>query len=467
MGHPNGGRDNDRQIREKITVTIILPLILALGLLIFVHELGHFVVAKAVGVRVLKFSLGFGRSIVSFQKGDTEYAIGIFPFGGYVKMAGEEPEELPDGEVEEKKWEPGDYMYASVPRRLAIITAGPVMNIMLALLIYFGGYSIAGVNILATTTVGAVEAGSVADAAGFLPGDTIVSVDGDSVGDWAALLGGIQMGIGVDHLLEIDRNRSRINLSLPSLLEEDGGLREGVERGYGLGPVTGTRLSEVADSSVAAAAGLEAGDRIVSYGGREIENWHELSDAVHASPGEAAELKYLREGELITVIVTPEPVFIDSTGETVGMLGITSDPTDLPFMHISLSLPQALSMATRETWETGTMVVDILARLISGQLSMKKTMGGPVTIVAMATRSARSGLLSLLLFVAFVSVNLGVLNLLPIPVLDGGHLVFLGFEALRGRPLSVKVRLMATQVGMAFIILIMLYVTVNDFLRLL
>ena len=466
MGRPNGRRDNGRQILEKITVTIFLPLILALGLLIFVHELGHFLVAKAVGVRVLKFSLGFGRSIIHFQKGETEYAIGIFPFGGYVKMAGEEPEELPDGDVEENKWEPGDYMYASVPRRLAIITAGPIMNIMLALLIYFGGYSIVGVNILATTTVGTVVAGSVAEAAGFLPGDTIVSVDGDSVGDWAALLGGIQMGIGVDHLLEIDRNETRISLNLPSLLEKDGGLREGVESGYGLGPVTGTRLSEVTDGGIAAAAGLEAGDQIVSYGGREIGNWHELYNAIHASPGDAAELRYMREGELTAVIVTPAPVFVDSTRETVGMIGITSDPTDLPFVHMNMNLPQALTMATRETWETGTMVVDILARLISGQLSMKKTMGGQVTIVAMATRSARSGMLSLLLFVAFVSVNLGVLNLLPIPVLDGGHLVFLGFEALRGRPLSMKVRLMATQVGMAFIILIMLYVTVNDFLRL-
>ena len=447
-------------------MTIILPLLLALGLLIFVHELGHFVVAKAVGVRVLKFSLGFGRSIVRFHKGETEYAIGIFPFGGYVKMAGEEPEELPDEEVEEKVWEPGDYMYASVPKRLAIITAGPIMNIMLALLIYFFGYSFAGVNILSTTTVGAVLSGSVAEAAGFLPGDTIVSVDGDSVGDWAALLGGIQMGIGVDHLLEVDRNRSRITLKLPSLLEKDGGLREGVESGYGLGPVTGNRLGEVADGGIADAAGLEAGDRIVSYGGREIGNWQDLSDAVHASPGEFAELQYMREGELSTVMVTPEAVFVDSTGETVGMINISNDPTDLPFEHMNLNLSQALTMASQETWETGTMVVDILARLISGQLSMKKTMGGPVTIVAMATRSAKSGLMSLFLFVAFVSVNLGVLNLLPIPVLDGGHLVFLGFEALRGRPLSMKIRLMATQVGMAFIILLMLYVTVNDFLRL-
>jgi len=447
-------------------VTVILPLILALGLLIFVHELGHFLVAKAVGVRVLKFSLGFGRSIISFERGGTEYAIGIFPFGGYVKMAGEEPEELPEGKLEEGEWEPGDYMYASVPRRLAIITAGPAMNILLALAIYFGGYSIAGIDILATTTVGAVKPGSFAEVAGFTAGDRIVAVDGDSVGDWASVLSRVQMGIGVDHAVSVDRGGQLLDLNLPSLLEEDGGLRAGAEKGYGMAPVTGARLSAVSDTGAAAAAGLEAGDRIVRFGEKEVANWLDLSEAVHGSPGVTAELHYLRDGELMVTRVTPEPVMDDSTGQVIGWLGISSDPMDLPFEHISLSLPRAAVMAASDTWETGTLVVDILARLISGQLSMKKTMGGPVTIVAMATRSARSGLLSLLLFVAFVSVNLGVLNLLPIPVLDGGHLVFLGAEAMRGRPLSVKVRLVATQVGMAFIILVMLYVTVNDFLRL-
>jgi len=243
-------------------VQIIIPLLLALGLLIFVHELGHFLVAKAVGVRVLKFSLGFGRSIVSFERGGTEYVIGIFPFGGYVKMAGEDPEELPDAEIKEREWEPGDYMYASVPRRLAIIIAGPVMNILLALVIYFGSFSIAGIDILKTTTVGVIQPGSVAEEAGFTAGDRIVSVDGDSVGDWASILTSVQMGIGVTHGVLVDRDGRHVELSLPSLLEKDGGPREGLESGYGLFPVVGTRLSDVSEEGAAASAGLEAGDRI-------------------------------------------------------------------------------------------------------------------------------------------------------------------------------------------------------------
>lgn len=448
-------------------MTTVLALILALGLLIFVHELGHFLVAKAVGVRVLTFSLGFGHRIVSFEKGGTEYAICIFPFGGYVKMAGEEPEDLSEGEAEPREWEPGDYMYASVPRRLAIITAGPAMNILLALVIYFGGYAVSGIDIVSTTTVGAVEAGSLAEGAGFVAGDWIIAVDGDSVGDWISMLRRVQAGIGDTHTVSVERDGHTLELNLYSRLEADGGLRAGAERGYGLVPVTGTLVSAVADTDAAAAAGLKAGDRIVRLSNREVDNWVELTEAIRSSAGITTELHFLRDGEVRRTTVTPEPVVDDSTGQVIGWLGITGDPGDLPVEHISLGLPRAASMAAVETWETGTLVVDILARLISGQLSIKKTMGGPVTIIAMASRSARSGLLSLLLFVAFVSVNLGVLNLLPIPVLDGGHLIFLGVEAVRGKPLSMKVRLVATQVGMAFIILVMLYVTVNDFMRLL
>jgi len=448
-------------------VTTILALILTLGLLIFVHELGHFLVAKAVGVRVLTFSLGFGHRIVSFEKGGTEYAICIFPFGGYVKMAGEEPEDLSEAEAEPREWKPGDYMYASVPRRLAIITAGPAMNILLALVIYFGHFAVSGIDIVSTTTVGAVEAGSLAEEVGFAAGDWIIAVDGDSVGDWVSMLGRVQAGIGDSHTVSVERDGHPLELNLYSLLEADGGLRTGAERGYGLAPVTGTLVDSAVATGVAAAAGLEAGDRIVRVGDREVDNWLELTGAIRGSAGIATALHFLRDGEVRITTVTPEPVVDDSTGRVIGWLGIISDPMDLPIEHISLGLPRAASLAAVETWETGTLVVDILARLISGQLSIKKTMGGPVTIVAMATRSARSGLLSLLLFVAFVSVNLGVLNLLPIPVLDGGHLIFLGVEAVRGKPLSMKVRLVATQVGMAFIILVMLYVTVNDFMRLL
>ena len=200
--------------------------------------------------------------------------------------------------------------------------------------------------------------------------------------------------------------------------------------------------------------------------GRELTYWHDLSEAVRASTGREVEITWEREGELFTSRLTPQRTVDDSTGEVRGRIGITSDPSDLPFEHLQLGLGGSLSFAGEQTWQTGTLIVDILARLISGQLSMRETLGGPVTIARVARDSARSGLLSLLAFVAFVSVNLGVLNLLPIPVLDGGHLVFLAAEALRGKPLSLRVRLIATQVGMAFIILIMLYVTINDVVRL-
>ncbi len=444
----------------------IVALIIVLGILIFVHELGHFIMAKAAGVRVLKFSLGFGPAIVSFTRGETEYAVSWVPLGGYVKMAGEDPEELEQAAAEGRPPEPGDFAYAGVIRRVGIITAGPVMNVVLAFVIYFGITAAVGLSILATTSIGSVDPGSLADRAGLQMGDRIAAVDGDSVGSWQDAFALIQGGIGVEHTVSIRRCDSTFTVLLPGILGPDGGPVEGAEGWYGLLPSTGARLGSVDSSGAAAGAGLQTGDRIVRLGGRRVESFAELSTAIHAAAGTEVEIAWERYGEIYTARLTPERIVDDSTGTVRGRIGIANDTSDLPYEHIRPGFIGSLAYAGEQTWQTGTLIVEILARLISGQLSMRETLGGPVTIARVARDSARSGLLSLLAFVAFVSVNLGVLNLLPIPVLDGGHLVFLAAEALRGKPLSLRVRLIATQVGMAFIILLMLYVTVNDVVRL-
>lgn len=441
-------------------------LIVVLGILIFVHELGHFVVAKAVGVRVLTFSLGFGPRLISFTRGETEYAVCLLPFGGYVKMAGEDPEDLSKAAKEGRNPEPGDFAYSTIPRRLGIITAGPAMNVLLAFVIYLGCNLVAGLTIVSTTTVGHVQPASLAAEAGFIKGDTIVLVDGDTTDNWFDMLQQVQEGIGITHEVTVDRDGRYLKLSLPSLLGSDGGLTEGADVGYGLDPPFGSRVKEVLDSTAAAAVGLQGGDRIIRVGDNTVSTWWELTDAIQAYPGITTEIQYLRGEELSMVEVTPERVIDDSTGQVSAWLGISIDTEDLPYEHMNLNLSESIGMAATRTWKMGTLITDILVRLVSGQISMRKSIGGPVTIAKVARESARSGLLSLLLFIAFVSVNLGVLNLLPIPVLDGGHLVFLAAEAVRGKPLSLKVRLAATQIGMAFIILLMLYVTINDFVRL-
>jgi len=433
--------------------------------LIFVHELGHFMVAKAVGVRVLKFSLGFGPSIFSFTRGETEYAICWIPLGGYVKMAGEDPEDIAQAEEEGREPQPGDFSYASVSRRLAIITAGPIMNIILALVVYFGIYQIAGLTHIDSTMVSDVVPGSLAAGVGVQPGDEIVSIDGTTVETWNDAIGAINAGIGVIHEVEFLREGAAYSAELPSILGPDGGPVEGVEGFYGMLPFYGSRISTVTDTGAAAAAGLEPGDRITRIGEAPIENWLGLKRTLTTLAETQVEITWEREGETFTSMVTPAARVDSVTGAVRGYLGVGFDPSDLPWSHISLTPARAFSEAASETWEKGTLIVDILARLVTGQISMRETLGGPVMIASVARDSARAGLLSLMLFVAFISVNLGVLNLMPIPVLDGGHLVFLGAEAVRGRPLSLRFRLIATQVGMAFIILIMLYVTVNDIMR--
>jgi len=443
--------------------TTIAAFIVTLGILILVHELGHFLMAKAAGVRVLRFSIGFGPPIVSFTRGETEYAICWLPLGGYVKMAGEEPEELEPGEPE-PEWEEGDFMAASLPRRFGIIIAGPVMNLLLAVVIYFGIALVVGNTIIPTTAVGTVQPGSVAEEVGFQHGDEIVSVDGEPVEHWGEAFQAIQDGIGVDHTVTVRRGEETLELTLPSFITADGQPREGAEGFYGLRWPMGTRIASVADTGAAAAAGLQAGDEIVALGGREVASWYELTRAIQQADGGPVEVTWVRDGERMSAQVRLQRAPADSAGAREWVLGIASDPTDFEMEYRHPGLFGAMVQGVEQAWGNITLTVEIVERLVTGRISAK-TLGGPVMIAQVAGDQARGGLGSLIMFMAFLSVQLGILNLLPIPVLDGGHLVFLGAEAVRGRPLPMRVRLIATQIGMALLLMLMIYVTFNDIVR--
>ena len=459
-------------------MTTILWFIVVLGVVIFVHELGHFLAAKAAGVRVLTFSLGFGKKVLGFRRGDTHYVISALPLGGYVKMAGE-VDEMMGEEIEREEdleFGPGDFMYAGLPRRFGIIAAGPGMNILLAFFIYFGVVLLSGLTRYPTTEIGHFDpdAPALAREVGLRPGDRIVSVDGVEYTDWASATGRIREGLGKTHTVVVDRDGARLEFRLPSLLASDGGLTPaladsagGLPRRfdpYGFNLPFGSRLSAVVDSGAAAMAGIRAGDRIVRINGRPVERYWQLVKIVRASPGIPLEVTYLRDGEEHTTLLTPG-TREDPRGEKYGYIGVYSDLTDLPMEQVRLNLIEAVSTGAAETWRQGQLVLQVVGGLVTGRISMKKGIGGPVMIARAAGDRARGGLQSLLLFVAWLSVNLGILNLLPIPVLDGGHIVFLTAEAMRGRPLSLKVRLVATQVGMAFLLLTMIYVTYNDIVR--
>ncbi len=348
----------------------ILAFIFVLGLLVFVHELGHFLIAKKAGIKVEKFSLGFPPKLFGRKFGDTEYCIGIVPLGGYVKMAGENITE--DTYVPK----PGDFMAASTAKRFWVIVAGPVMNYLLGILLFFMIY-------------------------------------------WASGM-----------------PQSRLD---------------------------STEVGIVTPGAPAAQAGLKTGAKIISIDGNHLRNFNEIAAYIRQRPDELIKIEWLDGEKLMAETVRTLSVpFTDSLGNVrrEGRIGI--GPT---FAYSPIGPLTALKEAALFSFELTGQMLTIVFRLITRQESVK-SLGGPVMIAQQAGAAAKQGLSSLLGLAAFLSINLAILNILPIPVLDGGHLVFLGIEAIKRRPISVKGRLIAQQVGMGLLFILMAVVTYNDIVRL-
>jgi regulator of sigma E protease len=351
-----------------------------LGVLIFAHELGHFILAKLVGVKVLRFSLGFGPRVVGFRKGETEYLLSAVPFGGYVKMLGEEPgEELPPRERARA------YSAQPLYRRVLIVGAGPVFNFLLAYLIF--------VMVLLAA----------------LP------VNVPNLGDLQPQVGQVQKG------------------------------------------------------SPAERAGLKPGDVIVEVQGSPVHTWFELVALTSARPGKETAFKVRRGQEEFTVLITPKAVKVEGPEgreRLIGRIGIMKAGGP-PFYSYQARGPfSAFWVAAKATVRLCAFVLQVLERLITGAFSLK-TIGGPIAIVQESGKAAALGLAPYLMFMAFISVNLGVLNLLPIPVLDGGHLGIMALEALRGRPLKERTQMALQKLGLAIILAIMVLALHNDLMRLL
>jgi regulator of sigma E protease len=349
--------------------TSILSFIVVLGVLIFFHEFGHFLVARLFGVGVEKFSLGFGPRLIGKKVGITDYRISAIPLGGYVKMVGEEP----DAEIAPEDI-PISFTHKHVAKRMLIVAAGPVFNILLAVIIFFGIFFTSGTFVL-KPSVGSVKQGSPAFA-----------------------------------------------------------------------------------------AGLEKGDLITAINESAINSWDEMAEIINASKGEKIKLA-VRRGEssqkfsLAPELVTTKNIF----GEDVQryIIGITASGETY---SKELNLFQAFSESMIQTYRVTELMVVIIAKLITGDISTD-TLGGPIMIAQMAGDSAKAGFGSLISFIALISVNLAIINLLPIPVLDGGHLLFFSIEAVKGRPVSIKVREIAQQVGLFLLILLMILVFYNDISR--
>ncbi|PYO92668.1 MAG: RIP metalloprotease RseP [Gemmatimonadetes bacterium] len=438
----------------------LLALVIVLGVLISVHEFGHFIVAKLVGIQVLRFSLGFGRPVIEWRRGETEYWISWIPLGGYVKMAGLEDEgmvgELEGGKASAPIDPARAFDQKPLPARMAVILAGVTMNLVLAFVIYTGLVAIAGAPRAAVTPVDSVQTARLPQEAAPLAalhrGDRITHVNGDSLKTWDDLEEKILEG--PEQLSFRVAGRSEpIVVHLP----QDSAVRTQVARS--IVQLFPARIGPVNLGQPAHRAGLKGGDVVVRIGLDTIESWTDMTRRIRASPGKPLHLTVQRGDSLVHLTVTPDEV--DSGGQKFGLIGAYANP---PVVRMHVPVVAALVIGVRLTGAQIVAVVTSVKRFVTGQASAKE-LGGPIAIAQMSGQALRLGIDWFLQFIAFFSVSLAVLNLLPIPVLDGGHAMFLIAEAIRRRPLSPQLRLRLTQVGMLIVLAIMVIALSNDVIR--
>jgi regulator of sigma E protease len=430
-------------------VLTVLSFIFVLGVLVFVHELGHFLAAKRVGIRVLKFQLGFNPTIFSIRRGDTEYGIGALPLGGYVKMAGESPEEPRSGRSDEflskTKWE-----------RFQVLVMGPVMNIALALgltmLILFHGAEVPVYEDQAPV-VAFITHGSAGEKAGIQPGDRILSVADRKVDTWEQFLVAVGARPNRETSIRLQRNSSTIETMItPSVDASDTRFEVGDS---GLLPNVHPHLLTITYGEPGSRAGLKSGDVILAVDGQPITFSYQLRDAIAKHPEQKIVIDVERDGQPLSIPVTPMRV------GKIGRLGVgISDQTKT----FKPGPGEAVVMAVKKNVEYAQLIFQTLGGLFTRETSPKQLMG-PLAIAQLSGESAQLGWIALLSLMASLSLNLGLLNLMPVPVLDGGHIFIMALEGAARRDFSIRVKENMLLAG--FVVLMMLMVTViyNDLTR--
>lgn len=461
----------------EVTRMVILGL-LSLGLLVVVHEFGHFWVARRFGVAVLRFSVGFGKPFFTWvDRSGTEFALAPIPLGGYVHMHGESPvsDEEPPAHLGEDA-EARSFANKPVWQRSLIVAAGPAINLLLAVLLFWALFML-GEN-GARPIVAHVTADSPAERAGFEVGMEIVGLDGEAIefkqDFWAQMLRGYGADGAPLRFEVLDSGFRREVVLQPARSDWLSG-REGVgmdvvlrdDFGFGLRPLYPLRLAQVAADGAAAAAGLRVGDVVLAIDGRHVADWQELVGVVRAAPGKDLRFSIERDGRRLNIVARPEPIV--EGGQRYGRLGVVSSgiEADAQVRRQRRHAPTAaLGQALQRSWEMTTLTFNAIAQMITGVLSPKQ-LSGPITIVRLTGKAAEMDWRIWVSLLALISLNLGLLNLLPIPLLDGGHLLYLGAEGVRGRPLSLRVRVIGQLLGIAIVTGVMLMAIYNDILLLL
>ena len=445
-------------------ILTLFSFVVIVGVLIFVHELGHFVAAKSLGIQVHRFSLGFGKPIFMFRIGETEYCVAVLPLGGYVKMAGLEEEGMM-GEIEGgKSAQPVDPERAFDRRplwvRIIVILAGVTMNALLAYGLYVARAVSVGLPVPAATDIDSVYASELPAGAESLAtlrwGDRLLRINGDTIRNWGSLATGINDG-PVEATLQVAGRATPLHFRLG-----DGSAHDRSRVLGSLSPRVPALLGIVEPGRSGYRAGLKPGDLILRADRDTIRTWSEFVSAIWVHPGVPLRLDVLRGGSVVPITVTPETIK-DSAARpprpaTYGQIGISQNP---PMQHEPVAVGRALVEGWGYLWDGVSGIVRGIGQLVTGKVPLRQSLAGPIEIASVSGQVARLGYDWFLDMLAFFSINLAVLNLLPIPVLDGGQLVFLIAEGFRRRPLSLELRLRLTQVGFVFLLGLMSFVILN------
>jgi regulator of sigma E protease len=445
----------------------ILPFILALGILIVVHEFGHYAVARLCGVKVLRFSLGFGKPLLVRRAGadQTEWVLAAFPLGGYVKMLDEREAPVAAHELHRA------FNRQSVWRRIAVVAAGPLANFVLAIALYWGLYT-GGVEEL-RPRLAAPEAATPAAHAGLQGGELVRSINGEAVETWQEFRWKL-LNLALDkqvvtlETVNASREIGFHKLDLAGVVVDQAERDVTAQLGLQLQrPKLPAVLGRLSAGGAAEVAGLREGDRVVRIGDSSVDLWTDLVAIVREAPGRTLEFEVLRDGGALRFQVTPSVV--DDNGRSVGRIGAAladaEDQREQMFVTVRYGLGEALAKGVGQTWDTAAMSVSVMGRMIVGEVSVKN-LSGPVTIADFAGQSARMGWAHYIKFLALISISLGVLNLMPVPVLDGGHLLYYVIEIIKGGPVSERAMEIGQQIGMALLAALMAFAFYNDINRL-
>jgi regulator of sigma E protease len=428
----------------------VLYFVITLGVLVFVHEFGHFITAKLCGMRVDRFSIGFPPRAFGKMFGDTDYCVSWIPVGGYVKIAGMIDESF-DTDFLAQEPQPWEFRAKPVWQRMLVIAGGVIMNILLAVAIFWGINYIQGKQVRETTEIGSVLEGSAAASAGLQRGDRVVSVNGTAVSDWDAILSGVYIDhTGEDIDFTVVRHGAQMQVRIMRA-----SIPDPTESAFGIVPVNTEILVTTVQAGLPAdKMGLKPGDILLSINGAPLGADTQVKPLIQANAGKPTQMEWQRGKERLSGTTIPTADGMIGIGYALRYNG--------PVRSVKFSLLESFPRAWNDVYSVSILFMKQVGQIITGKIAFSQSVGGPIKIAQMATQTAELGILTYLGFMALLSMSLAILNFLPFPALDGGHMVFLVYEAVFRREVPVKVRMALQKAGFILLLAFMAFVVYND-----